>query len=324
MIPHITICWLTNRKQCCFDWFCDSLHLQTEGDYTGIRVVAVDFWAQDCDGWTPKDVAKRRSEFKALCKAPDFHHVPPKPTVWQGKYRLAKINYFAASNARNTGLCLSLDGYVVFVDDLSVLLPSWLGQVKAAAEAGWVACGAFRKVLRLGVEKGLVTEFYDHPPGHDPRFRDEPGDEPKRTGGGHAFGASIGMPVESLLQINGYDEDCDSMSGEDYIAGLMLERTGIPLMYCRKMMTLESEEMHFIEKPFSRIIKKQVPDSHYPDASHAILDWVASAKRNHAPNYQNMRETRAKVLAGEPFPIIQCPEHDWRDGQPIREMDQTR
>lgn len=325
MIPHITICWLTNRKGCLFNWFADSLHLETVGDYTAIKVLAVDYWAQDVDGWTESDVAKRKSEFRALTKAPDFVHVPPKPTVWQGKYRLAKINYFAASNARNTGLCLAPDGYVVFVDDLSVLLPGWLDQVREAAKNGWVACGTFRKVLRLEVEDGIVKGFYDHPSGHDPRFRDKPGDDLIPTGGGHAFGCSIGMPVESLLSINGYDEDADSMGGEDYLAGLMLERTGAPLMFCRRMATLESEELHFVEKPFARIIKKQIPVSEsFPDSSHAILSWVASAKRNQAPNYQNMRDTRQLVLSGKPFPKIQCPEHDWRDGQPIREMDQTR
>jgi hypothetical protein len=130
--------------------------------------------------------------------------------------------------------------------------------------------------------------------------------------------------VEALLKINGFDEDCDSMGFEDVICGIMLQRNGNAMMYCPRMRTLESEELHFVEKPFARIIKKLVPESTYPDASHAILDWVLKGRRVMAPNYQNMRELRQHVLGGGEFPILQIPEHDWRDKQPIREMDQTR
>jgi hypothetical protein len=99
---------------------------------------------------------------------------------------------------------------------------------------------------------------------------------------------------------------------------------GTAQLYCPRMRTLESEELHFVEKPFARIIKQLKPESNYPDASHAILDWVMKGRRLTAPNYQNMRELRQHVLAGGEFPILQIPEHDWRDKELIREMDRTR
>lgn len=317
----LTIAYLTNRKQPMVEWFFDSLHLQTEGDYSGIKLVVIDFWAQEVDDWTEADVVKRKAEFIAKAYCP-IVHVPPKPTVWQGKYRRAKLNYFAASNTRNTALCLAEDGYLAFVDDLAVLLPGWLEEVRTA-QPDRILLGSFNKVLNLEVEKGVVKNWQDYPPGRDPRYRDVPGKDPIRTGGGHMFGCSLCLPVKALLEINGFDEDCDSMSGEDYIAGIMLERRGYQLFYCRRMATLESEERHFIEKAFPRIIKIQ-PGSAYRDSSHAILDWVVTGQRLSAPNYQNMEETRKHVLAGESFPVIRCPEHDWRDGQLICEMDQVR
>lgn len=318
-----TIAFLTNRKEPMIEWFFDSLHLECGGDYTDLKIIVIDFWAQDCDAWTLDDVAKRKADFTSKSHWP-FVHVPPKPTVWQGKYRLAKINYFAAANTRNTALCLADDGYLVFVDDLAVLLPGWLGQVREAMAQRYIACGSYSKVLNLQVMKGVVTNYQYQPNGRDTRLEHVKGDSPQKCGGGWAFGCSIAIPVEALLQVNGFDEDCDSMGFEDVICGIMLERQGYQLMYCPKMRTLESEERHFIEVPFSRIIKKFPKPSEYPDSSHAILDWTLKGRRVSAPNYQNMRETRTRVLAGEPFPMVQVPEHHWVDAQPIREMDQTR
>ena len=325
MATFLTIAYMTNRKDPRIQWFFDSLYRELSGDYGQVKVVVVDYYAQPADAWTDGDVEQRQAAFSALARGP-FKHVPPKPTVWQGRYRLAKINYFAAANARNTALCLAPDGYIVFVDDLSVLLPGWLGQVYDCVSRGEIAQGTYSKVLNLQIKDGEVVNYVFHPHGRDSRLEHAPkGDGPHKSGGGWSFGCSIAMPVEALLQVNGYDEDCDSMGFEDVICGIMLERQGYQLMFCPKMRTLESEELHFVEVPFARIIKKlKDPNSLYPDSSHAILDWVLKGRRIMAPNYQNMRDTRSKVLAGEPFPMVRVPEHDWRDSQPIREMDQTR
>ena len=47
---------------------------------------------------------------------------------------------------------MSDDGWIVYVDDLSVLMPGWWEQVKLAMAGNYVACGAFRKVNKLVVE----------------------------------------------------------------------------------------------------------------------------------------------------------------------------
>lgn len=316
---NLTIAYVTNRKDCRIQWFFDSLHNDLSGNYEGVDLLVVDFFAQAHLDWKQADVDERKLQFRNHCKAPRLIHVPPKPTVWQGPYRLAKYDFFAAANMRNTAICLASDGYLAFVDDLSVLLPGWIACVRDAMSKGIAALGAFRKVYNLLVQDGKVLDFRDNPIGHDSRLQHVQSDAPVQTNGGWFFGCSLALPLEALLSINGFDEDCDSMSGEDYICGIMLERAGLPLFFYPKMMTLESEELHFIEKPFRRIIK---PHPGYTDSSHAILDWVRRERKT-APNYQNMRVTRELVRAGNPFPAISCPEHDWRDKQPIREMDEN-
>lgn len=307
----LSIAYMTNRREPHFEWFAQSFHRECGGDYSGLKMICVDFWADTIPG--------RRERFQALCGMP-LTHIVPKPTVWQGPHRLTSVDYFAAANARNTALCVAPDGYLVFVDDLSVLMPGWLNEVRRAMAHNYVACGSYEKVLDLVVENGQVMSFTEHEPGKDARAKTYDGQEPFRCGGSWAFGASIGMPVEMLLSVNGYDEDNDSQGGEDYICGIMLEKNGFELRYCPRMKTLESEELHFVEPPFKRIIKEG-PTAAEIDASHRILNMVQKGGRHRAPNYANMRELRQKVLfENQPWPVSQIPANDWRDGQPLASM----
>lgn len=305
-IPHLTIAYMTNRREPMIKWFFDSLHRECAGDYSGIKVVVVDFFA---------DFPGRRDTVSKLAKCP-ITHIPPKPNVWQGAYRLPSVDYFAASNARNTALCVAPDGYIVYVDDISMLVRGWLNEVRNVAAQGWVGCGSYEKVLGIQIENGELVGHREYDNGKDTRMRSTFTQDPSPCGGAWMFGCSAAIPVEALLKINGWDEDADSMGGEDYICGLMLEKNGGKIMYCPRMKTLESEELHHVESPFKRIIK---PGN--PDASHRLLQSVLNGGRITAPNYCNLREVRQKVLfENQPFPITLIPEHDWRDGQPLKEM----
>lgn len=321
-----TICYITSRKTPRIQWFFDSLIRQLGTD--PVKLVIVDRWAEPRPDWT-KTEANDRITRLLPAKLPATIHLlwtSPKPTVWAGRYRLTTQDYFAASNARNTGLCLADDGWIVYVDDLSILLPGWWEQVKLAIAGGYVACGAFRKVNKLVVgETGLVQSFEDHPAGHDTRLaelvrRGQDPTQPFDHQGDWLYGASVAMPVQALLDINGWDENLDAISGEDYLCGMALSKLGLTLKYVPAMMTWESEEDHHVEPPAKRIIKPY-PEGHtYKDCSHAVLHQALAQTRIWNPNYQNMAETRAKVLSGEHFPVIQVPEHHWVDGQPLREM----
>lgn len=323
----LTIVYSTNRKNPRIHWFFDSLRHQL--DDTPVKVVVVSRYSSDL--WLCPNVP------------PNTTFINPKPNVWQGPYRLTTQDYFAASNTRNTGLLHAEDGYIAYVDDLSVLLPGWFQQVKEAMAGGWIACGSYVKVKNLSVANGEVHSFdgvenpfnrheltwqnavaaaiNGFPAGIDSRIKPSGGSsEPFPCGGSWMFGASVAMPVEALLSIGGWDHRADSMGGEDYLCGIMLEKAGYQLKYCKRMMTLESEEAHHEEPPLRRIIKGPPGKT---DASWMLLNLVMNDPHPTVPDeYGNggIREARKRVLAGGPMPIVQTPQHHFYDGQPLSQM----
>jgi len=297
----LTICYFTNRPDPKIRWFFDSLHRETGGDYTGIKVVVVDFFA---------------SERQWVIGIP-ITHVAPKPTVWQGPHRLTKQDYFAASNARNTAICHAPDGWIAFVDDLSVLLPGWLNAVREAMREGYIVLGAYKKMKKLVVENGSVVSYEDFPGGVDSRWNLGRDNRPVTAAGSWLFGCSLAAPVSALVAIGGFPEICDGLGMEDCTAGMMLQNCDYTFKYDRRMLTYESEEDHAQLPVFLRedpCIGD--PDSRpRNDMSHAALRIFQGAKYH--PGYFNdggIAALRQHVLAGGEFPIQQHPVHRWFDG----------
>lgn len=304
----LTVCYITGRENPQYDWFADSLSIQLGEDIGKIKLVVVDRHAET---WN------RHTRIYAPPGVERFVHTEPKPTVWQGRHRLTKRDYWAASNTRNTCICHAEDGHIVFVDDLTVLMPGWYEAVKDCMSSDYILIGAYKKVLKLVVEKGVAVSWSNFTPGIDSRLKHVNGSPQIACTGNWLFGSCC-APVDAFLRINGYDEDCDSVSGEDYIAGMMMERAGYRFIYDTRHMTLESEEGHHADPPILRIDKGVSPN----DKSHAILNMVKSG-RTSAPNYfgeGGIRALRNAILSGGEFPVSQIPEHDWFDGQPLREM----
>jgi hypothetical protein len=294
----LTIAYMTNRREPMIEWFIDSLYREFQGQRE-FQLVVVDYWH-----------GKRPLRIDCFCTV-----VTPKPCVYQGPHRFTKQDYFAAANARNTAICLARGEWIVFVDDLSVLIPGWLNAVREAIAGGYIACGAYRKVKNLVVKNGDVVSYTPFPPGEDTRRPDGPA--PRPCGGDWLYGCSVAAPLEAFLKINGFDERCDSLGSEDYIAGMMLRHHGFHLKYDVRMMTYESEELHHKEKAFPRFDKGVSPN----DKSHRIIELVRNS--GDAPNFfgaGGIRGLRERVLAGEPFPIPTEPTTDWFDGQPLKEL----
>lgn len=304
----VTVAYMTNRWEPHIKWFLDSLHWQGfKEKIPDSQLLVVDF---HCD--------ERPLEFKELLKQFNAIHVPPKPTVWQGKHRLAKDNWFAASNARNTALCLAPDGYIVYCDDLSVLMPGWVDVVRDVAKSGIITCGAYRKVQELTVEDktGVVIHYKDFPQGHDNRIATS---VPMHCGGNWMYGCSLAAPVDALISVNGWPEAlCDGMGFEDCIMGIMLGNAGFRFQYHKNMMTWESEEGHRTNEVFRR----EDPGRSPRDKSHAVLDQAVRNMKWH-PNYfgdEGIVGLRKRVLAGQPFPVLGIPEHEWYTGTRICDL----
>lgn len=302
----LTIAYFTNRPDPKIRWFFDSLHRETGGDYTGIKVVVVDFFYG-----TPG-----RHPGCDLNKVP-LTHVAPKPCVWQGPHRLTQQDYFAASNARNTAICHAPDGWIAFVDDLSVLLPGWLNAVREAMREGYIVFGAYKKMKKLIVDNGNVVSYEEFPGGVDSRWNSGRDDRPVTAAGSWLFGCSLAAPVSALVAIGGFPEICDGLGMEDCTAGMMLQNRGYNFKYDRRMLTYESEEDHAQLPVFIREDPCIGDPAARPrnDMSHAALKILQGAK-NHPGYFSDggIAALRQHILAGGEFPIQQHPQHRWFDG----------
>lgn len=295
----LTIAYITNRKTPMFDWFFAGLNRECGGNHDGIEVVIVDSWHdwRQSEGGIAAPVGLRVTR------------TAPMPTPWQGQHRLTDHDAFTAACARNTGICMAQGSYIVFCDDLSVMVQGWLAAVREAMALNRIVLGAYRKVLELEVDpQGNLTHWLPHKAGVDSRWREgEP--VPRTMAGNGLFGCSFGAPMEVLLEVNGHDQCLDGLSFEDVCLGLRLVKAGHTLWYDQRMLTFESEELHHAEPAFRRHNRK-IPG--YQDVAWEMLAWIASNPPQ-SRGTPNLREIRAKVLAGEPFPM-----HDgffvWPDG----------
>jgi hypothetical protein len=305
----LTIAYVTSRADPKFEWFAASLkrELSANADMklADIRVVIVDFWAME-----------RAFEFDGLPVGffNSFIHVTPKPTPWQGFFKQTKENYFAQSNARNTAICFAPDGYIAFVDDLSVLEQGWLKSVREAQTGEYIACGAYRKVFKLNFSGTGSASYVDNPAGHDPRWRSGSDYGTVPCNGNWMFGCSVAAPVQAFVEINGYPEACDGMGYEDCITGQVLQRRGYKFRYDRRMMTLESEEDHHVGKPMRREDPGQSPN----DKSHAMLERYKYAQSFDNPF--NLADMRRSILCGGEFPVPADGAVEWFTGKKLTEL----
>lgn len=323
-MQKLTVAYLTMRKEPRIEWFLDSLHRECGGNYEGIKVVVVyssDFPPIIHFGVKFMEKVAEQSNGTVL-----FTRV--KPSVWQGPHRLTKDEWFDASNARSTALCYAPDGWIAYVDDLSVLMPGWLNAVKMAMIGNYIALGAYKKVKKLCVENGEVKSFEEFPGGIDSRWSYGSDHEAVFATGGMMYGCSVAMPVEALLTINGWPEDlCGGLGSEDYCCGLALENAGYRFKYDRRMLTLESEEDHHTGPVFRK------EDWHFEngiavpggnggsDKSHAALNIAKQSK--YFPNSfgeGGIRALRDRILAGESFPVPSSPDRDWFTGKLLSEL----
>ena len=335
MSAGLTIAWLTSRRDACFDWFCDSLHRECGGAYDGISVIAVDYWANPF-GCTPEMHEDRRAYIlqSLRCRMGNFKWIAPKPNPWQGPYRQTREDWFAAASARNTAVCFCETDWLAFVDDLSVLQPGWLAEVHNAMRfEKTVTCGSYRKVKDLLVVNGEVAGFKPHLIGEPGKQTDAGMDsrlqyvangqiaahaKASLESGSWLFGCSCAMPLEALLQVNGWDERCDGMGAEDTNTGINLAKKGWRFRYAPGMATLESEERHGAEPKFKCSDYGVSPN----DKSHAMVALCLNGNGVSPVKFGNsdLRMLRTRVLERQPFPQPPRDMKEWYTGKLLAEL----
>lgn len=236
MYRMLTIIYITFREHCRFEWFIEPL-LKSIADNVSIpiQIVVVDGYLYEC---SHLDQTARRDYFASQVGSLEFLHVSPKPTKWQGAYRLTKENFFAAANTRNTGACYAKYNYIAFIDDLGIIAPTWLSAVLAAMQRGEIHCGAYTKV------DDMVYQDTLHVGGHVTNGRDHRlnvySDDVSPCPGQHMYGSSFCLPKDVYFQLNGQNEMHDSNGGEDYDFGIRLERAHHKVYYNKRMFIHES------------------------------------------------------------------------------------
>lgn len=329
--PSITIGWLTNRWQSCFDWFVAGIVRElksVEGVFNRDKVQVV---AVDNKLWTDQS-EDRKKKFKDLVADRfQFQHVSPKPSVWQGPNRLTQKDYFCAANSRNTVFAMAKGEHIIFVDDLSVLLPGWLSAHLHAAQHRYTLCGLTSKFIGVEIDYngmlvkprsingGIIIDHNGHPLGIDSRLRYLDSDGVRDCAAEWLYGGTFSVPLQAALQVNGQDEIYNGLGGEDYDFGIRLGRAGWRICINRSCATIESEELHHIEPPVIRLDKAVSVDGPY--SSNTLLNRLLRHTNSWTiGNHFNLADLRKAVLDGNPFPIMTEPQHHWVDGQPLREM----
>ena len=320
----VSVIYTTHRLEPRFDWFIDSLAAQLSEEID-LEVIFVDGLH------SPQRTA-------ALDRLVDgrfsMRHVAPKPSPYSGPYRLTGRDYFTAASFRNTGIVYASKEYIVFVDDASVAMPGWLDEALNAARGLYVVAGAYEKRWEMVVDDGKLISSREDPVGRDARWEHGDDDRLVEIVGGQLFGCSCGAPRRLLVEVNGYDELCDLIGSEDYDLGLRLERSGAAIYYSRRMLTIESEELHRQGEPLARMDKAADEQTYMQrlldfgvdhrstdgpcDISHLVLDinYGTRAVRS-LGNYYDLAELDESNL----LDTVECfPRYHWFDQQPLNEL----
>ena len=311
----LSVIYITSRIQPHIEWFIDSLWNQTTEKERSEKIELI-FIDRLMDA---PDTGLRANHFKeAVAGRFRFQHVAPKPNSYQGSHRVTREDFFAAANARNTGVAYANGDYLCFVDDVSVATGQWWTALKEAYWSEKITLGAYRKVRELRVEKGNITWHSHFDGGEDSRWKHGSDSAPVDCRGEWLYGCSFALPLHVMLEVNGSDEASDGMGFEDCLLGVRLENRGHKFQYDRRMLTFESEEAHHLDKIMRREDKGISPN----DKSHAILKIAQATNRAENAHFgpEGISGLREVLRAKGFIPFSGMPTHDWYDGQPLAEL----
>lgn len=301
MIKSLTICYVTARHEPKLEWFLDSLDRETGRDYSNTKVIVVDTLL-----WSRKDITLYNGDRNLIM-------VEPKPTIWQGKHRITKVDWWAKCNAMNTGIALCDTEWIAFVDDRSVLSHGWLQCVQDSMIHGYAVCGSYEKRANLKVENGEVLDGGELL-GLD--IRTQRG-FPHRTA--DWYGGSGALPLEWCLRVNGFPEDVtDGLGFEDIAFGILLRNNHLEMRYDSRMRIIEDRTPTEIGGALKRASKPSPNDDKYQAKDYRILSIMGESRTS--GNSYDLTDLRQRVLRGEPFPPPTASHKDWFDNQPIEEM----
>jgi hypothetical protein len=326
---NFTIIVASGRIEPRFDLFADSISPQLD---PLDQVVFVDQFV-DYD-------QKRIRDYKELVDDRfELTHIAPKPNIWTGNHRKTKRSFADISGFRNTGLIVAKHDYIVVVDDLTAVYPNWLNYHRKSAEKGQILCGSFRKVKNLKVLPDGRIHYTDTVVA-DPRRESQTTDDPVKAGPNWIFGSNVGMPLEYLLKVNGYDEFCARRGAEDGNLGVRLANAGYSdqIWYHKDCAVAEDDGYHykFANSMYCDLFKYEIPFRRYKtddkedqEKSGSIYSQMMDEENEHLygkkehttiNQYFDLKAERELYQKSGTFRSVENDTYIDYDGQPIEEL----
>jgi hypothetical protein len=241
MKNKLSIIYVTARRQPKFEWFVETLISQyPDGDVID-QIVFIDTFID-------YEANRKEALEKIVNNRFKYLHIAPKPSIWRGKHRKTKSNFFDASGSRNTGFLVAEHNHIVFIDDLSALNEGCLEYHRKAAEQKIIFCGAYDKVSDIIIENNKIKSYKKN--NKDGRITHQLTDDNLAIGGGWIFGQNISFPMEYIFKINGYDEYLARRGCEDCNIGVRLELAGYKdlMFYNKNCLVIEDELLHYTQE----------------------------------------------------------------------------
>lgn len=274
MKNQLSIVYNTARKLPKFEWFVETLISQYENNIVTDQIIFI-------DSFVDYEPDRKYKLEKIVDNRFQYLHLSPKPSIWRGKYRKTKRNFFDASATRNTGLIVSECDHVVFVDDLCALTDGWITYHKKAAENKIIFCGAYDKVSNIVIENNKIKSY--DAKNADGRATYQPTNDNLKIGGGWIFGQNVSFPFDYLKKINGYDEYFARRGCEDCNLGVRLELAGYKdlMFYNKNCLIIEDEWLHY-------------NGDNQIDDFYSIRCWKSNSTKNNIVN-QTFNEMMTKI-----------------------------
>jgi len=293
---RLTVVFVTGRTDPKLGWVVEDLCEQMrEGD--SIDLVVIDAMDRKLSKLVDLKATKTAGKLRRVTVS------PPKPTIWQGPSRITSVDWWAASNARNTAIALCRTDYVAFVDDRCRLGPQWLSRVRIAErERDSVIAGSYDK------QEGRRITQSDHRRALYP-------DGKRDCGGGWLYGCTFAMPFAWCLEANGFEEGCDGLSGEDCIFGFNVANNGHRIDFDPLLYVMQDRPSGQVNK-YMRANKGTPPEDKWRAAV------ARFGKRKRTEFTPDLTKLRAELAKGKPFPAIdpKADYRDWFDGTSIRDL----
>lgn len=320
-VSNLSVVLITIRSVPHFDWFFEGLGKQTVKPF---EVIVVD------DRWS----LERYTECQRQARTWGVNlgwYGKSKPSRWTGKRP-------ALCNARNTAVIVANTPHVIFHDDNGIAHPKWVERHSTWAAYRLMGAGTWYTYQHGTVKDGqMVGET--GPYGWEARRK--LGNSLMAAPSDWLHGGNMGFPVETALAINGFDEDYDGEQGcDDCDFGIRARRAGYKPVFdpeCIVYYSLDSHALTQNEVPQDKPDKALLPRMSMArepkkkvlldDKEHFSNEWLTQAlnlgmrptRANPQFNLESLREEYRRTMNMDKFPL--GPERDWRDNQPIGEME---